>query len=125
MIVESIALTCPADGAEVRHVVLRFDDRPCPVLEGQSVGVIPPGVDAEGRPQHVRLYSVASDRDGERPGTGHVAFTIKRVLQDHAGRPVRGACSNYLCDLPAGSQVSVTGPVGDSFLMPDEPGARC
>lgn len=122
-ILENLALTTPADGAEVRHIVLGFDDQPCPLLEGQSVGVIPPGVDAEGRPHHVRLYSVASARDGERPGTGCVAFTIKRVLQDHAGNAVRGICSNYLADLAAGSTVQVTGPVGDTFLMPDEPGA--
>jgi benzoyl-CoA 2,3-dioxygenase component A len=121
-IIENRALTAPADGAEVRHIVLAFDGTPCPVLEGQSIGVIPPGSDSEGRPHHVRLYSVANARDGERAGSGAVAFTVKRVRQDHAGRPARGVCSNYLCDLPAGSRIQVTGPVGDTFLMPDKPG---
>jgi len=123
IIVANAPLTAPDDGAEVRHVVIRFDERPCPVLEGQSVGVIAPGFDAQGRPHHVRLYSVASARDGETPGAGDVAFTVKRVLHDHQGRPVRGTCSNYLCDLPIGSRLRVTGPVGETFLMPDEPGA--
>jgi benzoyl-CoA 2,3-epoxidase subunit A len=120
-VLENRALTSPADGAEVRHVVLGFDAAPCTVLEGQSVGVIPPGFDEVGRPHHIRLYSVASARDGESAGRPHVAFTVKRVLADHHGRALRGVCSNYLCDRPVGSQVSVTGPVGESFLMPDAP----
>jgi benzoyl-CoA 2,3-dioxygenase component A len=123
VVAENRALTDAPDNSEVRHVVLDFEGLNFPLLEGQSVGVIPPGHDAHGHRPHVRLYSVASAREGERPGTRRTAFTVKRVLQDHAGRPVRGLCSNYLCDLPAGSRVSVTGPVGESFLMPDEPGA--
>ena len=122
-IVENRALTSPKDGGEVRHVVLGFDAEPCPVLEGQTIGIIPPGRDSAGRPHHVRLYSVASARDGEQAGTGQIALTIKRVLRDHAGHPVRGLCSTYVCDLAAGSRVQVTGPVGDTFLMPDDPGA--
>jgi hypothetical protein len=38
-----------------------------PVLEGQTIGIVPPGTDSQGRPHFVRLYSVASPRDGERP----------------------------------------------------------
>lgn len=120
-IVENRALTAPDDGAEVRHVVLDFGHAPCTILEGQSVGILPPGFDDLGRPHHIRLYSVASARDGEQAGTKRVAFTVKRVLADHNGKAVRGVCSNYLCDLPPGSQVSFTGPVGDTFLMPDAP----
>lgn len=120
-IVENRALTTPDDGAEVRHVVLDFGQSPSTILEGQSVGILPPGLDDLGRPHHIRLYSVASARDGELPGRPQVAFTVKRVLADHHGKAVRGVCSNYLCDLPVGSQVSVTGPVGDTFLMPDAP----
>jgi len=122
VVAENRALTDPTDDSEVRHVVLDFDGLNFPLLEGQSVGVIPPGYDAHGHRPHVRLYSVASAREGELPGTRRVALTVKRVLQDHAGRSARGICSNYLCDLPPGSRVSVTGPVGESFLMPDDPG---
>jgi len=93
------------------------------VLEGQSLGVLPPGRDELGRDHHVRLYSIASARDGETPGSAAVALTVKRVLQDHDGHPALGVCSNYLCDLPIGAALQVTGPVGDSFLMPEEHGA--
>ncbi|HZN46901.1 MAG TPA: benzoyl-CoA oxygenase, partial [Ramlibacter sp.] len=45
----------------------------------------------------------------------------KRVLEDHQGRPVRGAASNYLCDLKVGDTVKVIGPFGQSFLMSNHP----
>jgi benzoyl-CoA 2,3-dioxygenase component A len=94
---------------------------PFPVLEGQSIGIIPPGVDAHGRPHHARQYSIASPRDGERPGYNNVSLTIKRVLEDDDGKPVRGVASNYLCDLKVGDRVQVIGPFGTSFLMPNHP----
>ena len=65
--------------------------------------------------------SVASPRNGERPGYNNVSLTIKRVLQDHQGRPVRGVASNYMCDLKVGDAVRVIGPFGTSFLMPNHP----
>ncbi len=114
------------DGAEseIHHLVLDLGSTAFPLLEGQSVGVIPPGVDAEGRPHHVRLYSVASPRDGERPKRNNLALTVKRVTADHQGRPVRGVASSYLCDLKKGDPVRLTGPYGSSFLMPNHPGSK-
>ena len=46
---------------------------------------------------------------------------MKRVLEDHQGRPVRGVASNYLCDLKVGDKVEATGPFGLTFLMPNHP----
>jgi benzoyl-CoA oxygenase/reductase BoxA protein len=94
------------------------------VLEGQSIGIVAPGTDANGKPHYVRLYSIASPRDGERPGYNNCSLTVKRVTADHAGNPVRGVCSNYLCDLRKGERVNVIGPYGESFLMPDDPAAH-
>ncbi len=106
---------------DTHHVVLDFGSLPFPVLEGQSIGILPPGTDASGRPHHARQYSIASPRNGERPGYNNLSLTIKRVLQDHQGRPVRGVASNYLCDLKVGDKVQVIGPFGTSFLMPNHP----
>ncbi len=106
---------------DTHHIVLDFGAMPFPVLEGQSVGIVPPGVDAAGRAHHPRQYSVASPRNGERPGYNNLSLTVKRVLADHQGRPVRGVASNYLCDLRVGDTVQVTGPFGTSFLMPNHP----
>jgi benzoyl-CoA 2,3-epoxidase subunit A len=106
---------------DTHHVMLDFGALPFPVLEGQSIGIVPPGSDAAGRPHHPRQYSIASPRNGERPGYNNVSLTVKRVLEDHQGRPVRGVASNHLCDLKVGDAVQVSGPFGASFLMPNHP----
>ncbi|HRD86428.1 MAG TPA: benzoyl-CoA 2,3-epoxidase subunit BoxA, partial [Rubrivivax sp.] len=106
---------------DTHHVVLDFGSTPFPVLEGQSIGILPPGLDDKGRPHHPRQYSIASPRNGERPGYNNLSLTIKRVLQDHQGQPVRGVASNYMCDLKVGDKVQVIGPFGASFLMPNHP----
>jgi len=69
----------------------------------------------------VRLYSIASPREGERPQYNNLSLTVKRVTEDHDGTPVVGIASNYLCDLNKGDQVKVVGPYGTSFLMPNHP----
>jgi benzoyl-CoA 2,3-dioxygenase component A len=118
--VTEAALTAGAD-YDTHHIVLDFGRLPLPVLEGQSIGIVPPGVDGQGRPHHPRQYSVASPRNGERPGYNNLSLTVKRVLQDPQGRPMRGVASNYLCDLQVGDKVQVVGPFGASFLMPNHP----
>lgn len=110
-----------SDDYDTHHIVLDFGKMPFPVLEGQSIGILPPGVDANGRPHHARQYSIASPRNGERPGYNNLSLTIKRVLEDHQGQPVRGVGSNYMCDLQVGDTVQVMGPFGASFLMPNHP----
>jgi benzoyl-CoA 2,3-dioxygenase component A len=106
---------------QTHHIVLDFGSMPFPVLEGQSIAIIPPGLDANGKAHFARQYSIASPRNGERPGYNNVSLTVKRVLQDHQGNPVRGVCSNYVCDLKVGDKVQVIGPFGTSFLMPNHP----
>ena len=65
--------------SDIHHLVLDFGELPFPVLEGQSIGILPPGVDAQGRPHHARQYSLASPRDGERAGYNNLSLTVKRV----------------------------------------------
>ncbi|MEZ5766928.1 MAG: benzoyl-CoA 2,3-epoxidase subunit BoxA [Paracoccaceae bacterium] len=109
-------LTHEDSDTEVHHVILSFEGNAFPVLEGQSIGIIPPGEDAEGKPYLPRLYSVSSPRDGERPNYNNVSLTVKR--EEH------GVCSNFVCSLKQGDKIKVTGPFGSTFLMPDDPSAR-
>ena len=106
---------------ETHHIVIDFGTMPFPVLEGQSIGVVPPGVDAQGKAHHARQYSIASPRNGERAGYNNVSLTVKRVVEDHQGKAVKGVASNFLCDLKIGDEVQVIGPFGSSFLMPNHP----
>jgi benzoyl-CoA 2,3-epoxidase subunit A len=104
--------------------VLDFGTQPFPVLEGQSIGIIPSGVDASGKSHYPRQYSIASPRNGERAGYNNLSLTVKRVLVDHDGKPTVGVASNYVCDLKVGDEVQVTGPFGASFLMPNHAGSN-
>lgn len=117
-------LTDAEADSDIRHIVLDFGTQFFPVLEGQSIGILPPGTDASGKPHYLRMYSVASPRDGERPGYNNLSLTVKRVVADHEGQPVKGVASNYLCDLQKGDTVQVTGPFGAHYLMPNHPGSN-
>jgi len=120
----NMRLTDDDASTDIHHIVLDFGNAAFPYLEGQSIGVLPPGTDANGKPHHVRLYSVASPREGERPGYNNCAITVKRITEDNDGNPVHGVASNYLCDLERGAEVKVTGPFGSTFLMPNHAGAN-
>ncbi len=109
-------LTAADCESDVRHIVLQFEDKPIPVLEGQSIGILAPGTRPDGRPHDVRLYTVASARDGEKPNGNNIALTVKRSIG--------GVASNFLCDLKKGDKVQVTGPFGATFLMPNDPAAN-
>jgi benzoyl-CoA 2,3-dioxygenase component A len=109
-------LTAPDADSDVRHIILGLGGARFPVLEGQSIGIIPPGTDANGKPHLPRLYSVSSPRDGERPNTNNLSLTVKREPQ--------GVCSNYICDLKKGDKVQLTGPFGATFLMPEDRQAK-
>lgn len=109
-------ITDPGAESDIRHIILDLADQSFPVLEGQSIGIVMPGLDASGAPYPVRLYSVSSPRDGERPNTNNLALTVKREAA--------GICSNFLCSLPKGATVDITGPFGATFLMPNDPSAN-
>lgn len=109
-------LTAETSSSDVRHIILDLASVTFPVLEGQSIGITPPGLDASGKPHAMRLYSISSPRDGERPNTNNLSITVKR--DEH------GVCSNYLCDLNRGDEVKISGPFGSTFLMPNDPQAH-
>lgn len=92
-------------------------------VSGQSFGVIPPGVDANGKPHKLRLYSISSPTRGE-DGEGKIlSTTVKRTIDEHneTGKLFLGVASNYLCDLKPGDEVKVTGPNGKRFVLPADP----
>ncbi len=108
-------ITAAGAESDVRHIVLSFGDTVFPVLEGQSIGIVPPVTDPDGRPYPLRLYSVASARDGEKRNANNLALTVKRVPG--------GLVSEWLCNLEVGDRIAVTGPFGSTFLMPNDPAA--
>jgi ferredoxin--NADP+ reductase len=114
----------------VRHV--EFDisgtDLVGNCVPGQSVGVLPPGTDERSRPHKVRLYSLASPTRGEVNAEGvrvpHlISTTVKRTIDEHweTHRLFLGVASNFLCDLPVGGELKMSGPNGKRFVLPARP----
>lgn len=108
---------------ETKHMIFNHSGN-VPYLEGQSIGVIAPGVDKDGKPHKVRLYSIASTQHGDFGDGKTVSLSVKRLIyKDDDGNEVKGVCSNHLCDLKAGDEVKISGPVGITMLMPQDPTA--
>jgi ferredoxin--NADP+ reductase len=71
-----------------------------PYREGQSIGVIPDGVDKNGKPHKLRLYSIASSAIGDFGDSKTVSLCVKRLIYTNdQGEIVKGVCSNFLCQL--------------------------
>lgn len=96
---------------DTRHLVLELDAKDYHWVEGQSVGVIPPGLNEKGRSHHPRLYSIASPARNQR-----IVICVKRVTWLDDDQVLhKGVCSNYLCDLEVGDELTLTGPLGRHF----------
>ncbi len=120
-VLENVDLT-PTSGEDVRHLVFDLGVSGLRYLEGQSIGVIAPGQDAAGKPHRLRLYSIASSRDGDDGAGNTISLCVKRTLYtDEAGEEVLGLCSNHLNDLQPGDPVKICGPIGKHFLLPPDP----
>jgi len=97
-----------------------------PYIEGQSYGVIAPGVSPKtGKPNKVRLYSIASSRYGDDQTGKTTTLCVRRATywcpELKAEDPAKkGVCSNYLCDAKAGDVVKMTGPTGKVMLLPED-----
>lgn len=120
-ILENTRLTDPSSASDTRHIVIDMTGSQLEYLEGQSLGVIPPGMDENGKPYSVRLYSIASCRKGEKNYPKNASLCLKRVVyhDPSTDHEKRGVASNYICDLKPGDFIQLTGPVGNRFILPE------
>jgi len=119
---ESRRITPQEAKAEVRHIVLSIPDEHMAYEVGESIGVITPGPHAFGNREHLRLYSIA-DAHWE-PG-GHavdIALCVRRCfyIDEVSGERYPGISSNHLCDARPGDSITLTGPYGSAFAIPQE-----
>jgi ferredoxin--NADP+ reductase len=89
-------------------------------IEGQSIGIIPEGSDANGKPHKLRLYSIASTRHGDNLEGHTVSLCVRQLQYEKDGELINGVCSTYLCDIEPGANVKITGPVGKEMLLPPD-----
>lgn len=95
-------------------------------MPGQAIGVVADGLDENGKPHKVRLYSICSPTRGEDGKGVIVATTVKRLIDEHweTRKLFVGVSSNYLCDRRPGDKISVTGPAGKRFVLPVDKSAH-
>lgn len=124
-VIENKRITSPDRGPrnDVRHIVVRYKEN-YPYIPGQSVGILPPGIDPRtNKPHHLRLYSIASDRHGDLNDNQTVSMCVVRHFFDDpktGQKNLPGFCSNYLCDLKVNDTVRMTGPAGKHFVLPND-----
>lgn len=109
----------------VRHLTFDLSQGDLHYLEGQSIGIIPPGTNDNGKPHKLRLYSIASTRHGDREDDKTVSLCVRQLEYQHpeTGETVYGVCSTHLCNLEVGADVAITGPVGKEMLLPEDENA--
>ncbi|MDZ7966895.1 MAG: phycobilisome linker polypeptide [Nostoc sp. DedSLP03] len=110
----------------VQHLKFDISAGDLKYIEGQSIGIIPPGLDKNGKPEKLRLYSIASTRHGDDVDDKTVSLCVRQLEYKHpeTGETVYGVCSTHLCFLEPGADVKITGPVGKEMLLPDDPDAN-
>lgn len=110
----------------VQHIKFDISGGDLRYIEGQSIGIIPPGVDKNGKPEKLRLYSIASTRHGDDVDDKTVSLCVRQLEYKHpeTGEQVFGVCSTYLCNLNPGDDVKITGPVGKEMLLPSDEDAN-
>merc|ERR1719324_604265 len=115
----------PQATGETCHIIMNHEGK-MPYWEGQSYGVIPPGLNPKnGKPNSVRLYSIASSRYGDDMTGTTTTLCVRRATywcpELKADDPAKkGVCSNFLCDSKPGDDLTLTGPTGKVMLMPEK-----
>mmetsp|Transcript_25582 Transcript_25582/g.82844 ORF Transcript_25582/g.82844 Transcript_25582/m.82844 type:complete len:339 (+) Transcript_25582:2-1018(+) len=115
----------PSATGETCHIIFDHDGK-MPYWEGQSYGVLPPGINPKnGKPHTVRLYSIASSRYGDDMSGLTASLCVRRATywDPEMGKEdpaKKGVCSNYLCDATPGLEVKLTGPSGKVMLLPEQ-----
>ncbi|MEH2299983.1 ferredoxin--NADP reductase [Nostoc sp.] len=106
----------------VQHLKFDISAGDLKYIEGQSIGIIPPGLDKNGKPEKLRLYSIASTRHGDDVDDKTVSLCVRQLEYKHpeTGETVYGVCSTHLCFLEPGADVKITGPVGKEMLLPND-----
>jgi len=121
-VLSSERITPAASDEEVRELVLEIDRKDFHYELGQSVGVLAPGQTEFGQRHHFRLYSVADLPERGESGLPRIKIAVRRCsyIDAYSGERFPGVASNYLCDLRPGDTLTLAGPYGLAFDVPQE-----
>jgi len=125
-VLSSEAITEQGADVEVRELVMEIADHDFDFEIGQSIGVLAPGPKEFGGSLHHRLYTVADAPGKKGDGNPEITIVVRRCsyIDDYSGEEYIGVNSHYLCDRRPGDTVTVTGPFGMPFRVPEDRNAN-
>jgi len=121
-VVSTERITPGTSDIEVRELTLDVQKPDFAFQLGQSVGVLAPGTKEFGQKHHFRLYSVADLPERGERGLPRIKIVVRRAsyVDKYSGEEYPGVASNFLCDLVAGDSITMSGPYGLAFQVPEE-----
>lgn len=116
------AITEEGSDVEVRELVLAIDIPEFDFELGQSIGVLVEGPREFGGSLHHRLYTVADLPQKDSGGQPEITIVVRRCnyIDDYSGEEYIGINSNFLCDRKPGDKITITGPFGMPFQVPED-----
>jgi ferredoxin--NADP+ reductase len=107
---------------EVKELVLNVEKNGIDYQPGQSIAVLVPGPHDAGHQYHVRLYTIANSPSQTSANDKEIAIAVRRCkyIDEYSGEEYKGVASNYLCDLNPGEHVTISGPYGLPFEVPED-----
>ena len=120
-IVSSERITSEAAEAEVRELVLDVERPGFSCQIGQSIGIFTPGAAEMGQQERFRLYSIADLPERGPSGNPRVKIAVRRCsyIDEYSGEEYKGIASHYLCDRVPGETLTIAGPFGLAFEVPE------
>ncbi len=112
----------PYDTVEVRDLILEVNNGDVEFEAGQSVGVLVPGPHAYGNEVHFRLYTIADLPKKLKSGKTELNLCVRRCnyIDEFSGEEFAGVASNYLCERGVGEEITLSGPYGLPFEVPED-----
>ena len=100
-VIENYSLLKEGAIGRVNHITfdLKDSDPFLNYVEGQSIGIMPAGEDANGKPHKLRLYSIASTRHGDNFEGNTVSLCVRQLQYEKDGETING-CLLYTSPSP-------------------------
>jgi len=123
---QTMRITPQESSEEVDELILEVNNKDFTFEIGQCIGVLVPGPHAAGHEFHFRLYTLTQPPQQGQTDTPQIDICVKRCsyIDEYSGEEYQGIASNYLCDLQAGEQLTITGPYGIPFDVPEDKSAN-
>jgi len=111
-------LTSPDSEVDIRELIIEIAEDDFSFETGQTIGVIAPVDPSFGEKSKLRLYSIAGVGDSSNT----IRICVKRCfyIDFINGEQYQGTTSNFLCDLTKNDTISLAGPYGFPFNLPED-----